>query len=147
VSRIDRFDRPARGWQFLAWAMVVVVGLVNLPTVATAGVSDRIFYIIPTWTALGGLLAYAYGLRARPLWFWRGFAPLFSLLTMAQLGAGLGRVLARIGNGTEPDNASVFAFALSAPLIFLTCIGLLRHARLLRARERSARRELEGVFA
>jgi hypothetical protein len=141
-----RGEKPAWGWRLLAYAMLVTAGLMNLPAVVLDDVFGLIFYVFPTWIALAGLFGYAYGWRARPLWLWRVFAPLFSLYTMARLGAELGPFLTAIGDGAGPARARVFAFGLTVPLCFLTCIALLRQAELLRGHRRAESRNLERIF-
>ncbi|HEY0130380.1 MAG TPA: hypothetical protein VGB57_03170 [Allosphingosinicella sp.] len=139
-------DRPAWPWRLLAWVLLVLGAAISLPALLVTPISGLV-YIVLAWTALGGVLAYAYGRRARPLWFWRIFAPLLSLYTMWDLGGHSGRFVAALRNGPEMSGAHISIFVVAVPLNILLCIALLRHAQLLRGGQRSAMRDLEAVFA
>ena len=140
-------ERPAWPWRLLAYTILVVAGLMSLPTVLRLGAMAWLF-AIPTWLAIGGTLAYAHGWRARPLWFWRIFALCFSLYTMATLGRLFGRFAATARDAPEGLTlVDWIILSLTLPLCSLVCVALLRHAELLRARQRRMAKMYGRIFA
>ena len=138
--------RPAWGWRLLAWLTAATIGLMSVPALLAVSLVGLIG-IVPAWLAVAGLLAYAYGRPARPLAFWRLFAPILSLYIMWDLGGYLGRMATIRLNGAEIGGPTIATLAFWLPLNVFACIGLLRHAEILRGRQRLAKRELESVFA
>ena len=137
-----RADRPAWGWRFLAWT-VLIIGLLALPSVPSM---KPVAWAMAAsnWIAVFGTFAYAYGRRPRRLWFWRAFALLFSFSTVATIGKATGRVVT-IGRDAPVGGwllvAATFAICVSV------CLALLRHSELLRGRQRRINREYERIFA
>ena len=138
--------RPPWGWRLVAWLALAMVALMSLPVLLAAALPGLVSVMI-AWIAIAGMLAYAHGHRARPLWFWRLFAPLVSLFIMWDLGAYLGRLGATAGAGLEMRGPALAVLVVWLPLNISACVALLRHAELLRTAQRSAMRNLEGVFA
>ncbi len=144
---MDRGGRPAWGWRLLAWWTFVVVGLFSLPGLPATGGWGWLL-AASNYVAIAGTFSYAYARAPRPLWFWRVFASIFSLYTMASLGPLLHAFVSAAW--TAPEQLSWRDWSVSTltlVLCFLICIALLRHAQLLQGRQRSAMRDLEGVFA
>ena len=134
--------RPAWGWRFLAWT-VLVVGLLALPSLPTLR-PWAWAQAASNWIAVAGTFAYAYGRLPRRLWFWRAFARLFSFSTGATLGMVVGRVVT-IGR-EAPLGGWIFVTA-TISMCVAVCLALLRHAQLLSGRQRAASRKLESIFA
>jgi hypothetical protein len=140
-------ERPVWGWRLLAWYMLLSIGLMSLPKLPFMDVTGWML-AASNYVAIVGLLSYAYGRRARPLWFWRVFALLFSFYTMASLGPLLRAFTSALWAAPEQLNGRDWTLSLGPIVVcFLVCVGLLRHAELLRGRQRSAGRALEQVFA
>jgi hypothetical protein len=147
MSRAGRPPRPAWGWRLLAWTALVTAGLMSLPTLPSMGVKGWLLAAV-NWIAIGGTLSYAYGLRPRSLWFWRFFALPFSVYTVGTLGMIVGRAIAYVRFDPRPTPVSGWILIAATLLMCISvCVALLRHAELLRARQRSAIRDLEAVFA
>ena len=143
---MSRRPRPAWPWRLLAWVLLFAGAAISLPALLLTPVS-KLYYIPIVWVAIGGAVAYAYGRAARPLWFWRLFSCLISLYTMWDVGRYLGRFATTLRDGSEMSGSAMATVFIGVPLIILLCIALLRHAQLLRGEQRSAMRDLEGVFA
>jgi hypothetical protein len=138
---VTRVERPAWGWRVLAWTVLIFVVLMPLPRVLAEGPTATVAI---NWTAVVGAFCYAYAREPRFLLFWRVFALPFSFYTAATLGIAVAQVVDHAG----PRPAAVWLI-LGAILAvcFSVCIALLRHAQFLRGRQRSAARDLAGVFA
>ncbi|HYJ82924.1 MAG TPA: hypothetical protein VEW26_08810 [Allosphingosinicella sp.] len=141
-----REGRPVWPWRLFAWLVFAAGGLVSLAAVILTSAVGMV-YIAIVWIALAGVLAYAYGHAARPLWFWRLFALLLSVYTMWDMGGYLARFAGAFRNGPEPSASSIVILAVIVPVNLLVCVALLRHAQLLRGEQRSAIRDLGSVFA
>jgi hypothetical protein len=143
---VDWAAKPAWGWRLLGWTNLILVGLMplpNLPLMSTKG----LLLTAPMYVAIAGTLSYAYGHAARPLWFWRIFALLFSLYTMVNLGPLLRAFSAALWSAPEVLGVRALSMAVGTLAIcFLVCIALLRHAELLRGRQRAESRNLERIF-
>jgi hypothetical protein len=147
LSRSDRSDRPAWGWRLLAWTVLIFVVLMPLPTVLAAGPKTWATPAI-NWIAVVGAFSYAYGREPRFLLFWRVFALPFSFYTVATLGIMVGRVADYARHDPRPTPVAAWIIVAAAFVVcFAVCIALLRHSELLRSRQRSVKRRLEGVFA
>lgn len=143
---MDPRDRPRWPWRLLAWTVLIFAGLMQLPAVVRSGAPS--LQMVINWLAIAGTLAYAHGWPARPLWFWRVFALLFSFYTMATLGRLVGPFVAIVRRAPEALAVSDWTILLSTlALCFLVCIALLRHAGLLRGRQRQRARMYEEIFA
>lgn len=143
---MDRGDRPGWPWRLLAYATLVLVGLPALPALFRGGAIGWTF--LANWIAIAGTFAYAHGWTARPLWFWRIFALLFSLHTMASLGGLIGRFVAIAVHAPEGLSASDWIiFLATLSVCSLVCLALLGHAGLLRFRQRRTARMYERIFA
>jgi hypothetical protein len=143
---VIRAGRPAWPWRLLAWIQFGLCGLITVFALWLSPLSS-LGLILPTWITIGGLLAYAYGRPARPLLFWRIFAILLSFHLMWDLGDDLARFPVDLGHNPGTSGGHVAIFLFSVPLNIFTCIGMLRHAKLLRKDRHSANRDLEEVFA
>jgi hypothetical protein len=147
VSWTDGPDRPAWGWRLLAWTTLILVGLMPLPSLPLMSAKGLMLAAV-NYVAIAGIFSYAYGRPPRPLRFWRIFATIFSLHTMASLGPLIHAFVAALW--AAPAMLSGRDWSLSiGPLVVcsLACIALLRHSELLGSRQRSANRGLERVFA
>ena len=140
-------ERPAWGWRLLAWATLILTVLMALPAAAAGGWKSLIS-AAPNWIAVAGTFSYSYGREPRFLLFWRVFALPFSFYTVAMIGAMVGRtvIVARFDPGPSPARGWVLVGATIVICVSI-CIAILRHARLLRGEQRSAMRDLGGVFA
>jgi hypothetical protein len=144
---VSRTDRPAWGWRVLAWTTLIVAGLMTLPSLPAMGPKGWML-AASNWIAIGGTFSYAYGLRPRPLWGWRVFALWFSFYTVGTLGILVGRVAGYVRFDPRPTPVSGWILVAAILSVCVSvCIALLRHAELLRGRQRSANRTLEGIFA
>lgn len=143
---MTRRYRPAWPWRLLAWVLLLTGAAISLLALLVTPVS-KLYYMPIGWVALGGAMAYAYGRAARPLWFWRLFSCLLSLYTMWDVGRYLGGFATTVRDGSEMSGSTIAIVFVVVPLYILLCIALLRHAQLLRGGQRSAMRDLEGVFA
>jgi hypothetical protein len=147
LSPIDRPARPAWGWRVLAWASLILLVLVPMPGVLAAGPTAWIAST-PKWIAVVGLFSYAFGLEPRFLLFWRVFALPFSFYTVAMIGVLVGREANFASQYPGPASMAGWILIGAASVnCAAICIALLRHARVLRGAQRSAIRDLEGVFA
>ena len=135
-------SRPAWGWRFLAWT-VLIVGLLALPSLPTLRPLAWA-QAASNWIAVAGTFAYAYGRVPRRLWFWRAFALLFSFSTAATLGMVGGRVFAI---GRQAPLGGWILVAATIAMCVAVCLALLRHSELLRGRQRRISREYERIFA
>ncbi|HEX8124692.1 MAG TPA: hypothetical protein VF548_03845 [Allosphingosinicella sp.] len=139
--------RPAWGWRLLAWASLILLVLVPLPGALAAGPKVWILSA-PKWIAVVGVFSYAYGFEPRFLLFWRVFALPFSFYTVAMIGVLVGRGANFARHASGPTSVAGWILIATAAInCAAICIALLRHARLLRGRQRAAVRDLEGVFA
>lgn len=144
---MDRPQKPFWPWRALAFTMLIVIGLLALPSLLAVGPVGWLFSLV-NWIAIAGTFAYAYGRRPRPLWFWRGFALLFSLYAMASLGRLLGRFATTFFQApTWPSLAIWTTVTTTLALYSLVSVALLRHAELLRARQRQLTKMYEKIFA
>lgn len=142
-----RSERPAWGWRLLAWTTLIFIVLMPLPSVIAEGPKFWTTAAL-NWIAVVGAFCYAYGRQPRFLLFWRVFALPFSFYTVATLGV----LVARVANYAryDPRPTPVAGWILIAATLVVCisiCIALLRHAQFLRGRQRTAMRDLEGVFA
>ena len=147
MTGADRPARPALGWRLLAWTSLILLVLMPLPGLLAAGPTAWILSA-PKWIALVGLFSYAYGFEPRFLLFWRVFALPFSFYTVAMIGVLVGREanFAQLDPGSRSLPGWILV-AATAVICASICVALLRHARILRGAQRSAMRDLEGVFA
>jgi hypothetical protein len=136
---------PASRWRVFAIFMLLFVGLPQIFGFVSAP-SAAWLWQAPTVLALGGLTAYAFGRHAVPRLFWRVFAPLFSLYTMAGGGRMLGQFLAADGARPVPGHYGL-AVVTSLPVLFFTCIALLRFAGWLSSPAARKSEPLAEVFA
>ncbi|HEX8307757.1 MAG TPA: hypothetical protein VF645_04995 [Allosphingosinicella sp.] len=140
-------ERPAWGWRLLAWATFILTVLMPLPGLVAAG-PKSLMMAAPNWIAIVGTFSYAYGRQPRFLLFWRVFALPFSFYTVAMIGTVAGRAANFARYDPRPTPAGGWILVAATIVICASiCIALLRHARLLRGAQRSAIRDLEGVFA
>lgn len=144
---MSRSERPAWGWRLLAWATLIFVVLMPLPSLVAEGPKAWTSAAL-NWIAVVGAFSYAYGREPRFLLFWRVFTLPFTFFTVATLGIMVARVAnhARLDPRPTPA-AGLILVAGMLVLCIAICVALLRHAQLLRDRQRSAMRDLEGVFA
>ncbi|HEX8448376.1 MAG TPA: hypothetical protein VF652_02185 [Allosphingosinicella sp.] len=147
MTGADRPTRPAWGWRLLAWTSLVLAVLMPLPGVLAGGPKSWMT-AAPNWIAIFGVFSYAYGSEPRFGLFWRVFALPFSFYTVAMIGGLVGREanFARLDSGSRSPTGWILVGATIVICVSI-CIALLRHARLLRGTQRSAMRDLEGVFA
>ena len=138
-------DWPARRWRVFAIFMLLLVGVPKFLGFLSAP-SAAWLWQTPTALALGGLTAYAFGRVALPRLFWRVFAPLFSLYTMASGGRTLGKLVAAQSVRHVPGHY-VWAVAVTLPVLFFTCIALLRFAGWLSTPAALKSEPLAQVFA
>jgi hypothetical protein len=144
---VNGSKRPAWGWRLLAWASLILTVLMPLPGILAGGPKSWMT-AAPNWIAVVGVFSYAYGFEPRFLLFWRVFALPYCFYTVAMIGVLVGREanFARLDTGSRPLTGWILV-AATVVICASICVALLRHARLLRGRQRAALRDLEGAFA
>jgi hypothetical protein len=124
------------GWKLFAAAMAFFFAVGDLPKLLhphSLG-TGRILLIATYLVAVAGIIAYAFGRQVFATRFWRLFAPVFCLVTAAQIGAAMPTIawLLYGASGSLPIVLGLLiAFAPVVAMALLTCLALLRQGQLL----------------
>lgn len=129
---LTRTAVQSRPWRFFAifWIMIAAP-LLLAPGSSTGWLKSSLIAV-----ALVGLAGYAFGFRVGPLFFWRGFAILFSMIMMAWLGARALPALSSFPNPVPGGGLDAKTFGIGFVFFALLCLALFRHSGLVPAVDR-----------